>query len=70
MATKKLSNKAIDRRIELAYYASCSGIQINIMDISKVFAVGRKAHDEGADDEQLKAIIRAFVETIRQGGKP
>jgi hypothetical protein len=62
--TKKQKN-AIDNKIEQVYYASCRGVQIDIMDIEKVFAVGYKALAEGADDETLKAKIVAFVETIR-----
>jgi hypothetical protein len=68
MATKtakKLTKKQIDKKVEQAYYASCSGIQISIMDIGKVFAAGRASFEAGADDETLKADIRAFVETIR-----
>lgn len=58
--------KAIDKRVEAAYYATCSGIQVNIMDIPKVFAEGRKAVAEGLDQDALAARILAFVQTIRQ----
>lgn len=53
----------IDARVEAAYYATCSGIAI---DISKVFAAGRIAATDGADDETLRTKIRAFVDTIRK----
>lgn len=59
------TDKALDRRVELAYYASCNGIQIDIMKIGSVFAAGRRAIAEGADDEQLKLAIRSFVDQIR-----
>jgi hypothetical protein len=63
---RKNSTKAADRRIELIYYRACSGIQINVMDISKVFAVGHKAIAEGADDAALEVAIVTFVNTIRK----
>jgi len=62
--TKKQKN-ALDKKIEQVYYASCRGVQIDVMNIGKVFDVGYKALAEGADDETLKAKIVAFVETIR-----
>jgi hypothetical protein len=65
MAKKSKADKAADRRVELAYYASCSGIEIMMMDIPKVFAFGRGEIDRGASDDDLQLAIRAFVETIR-----
>jgi hypothetical protein len=55
----------VEELIERAYYASCSGIQINVMDIGKVFAFGREILAESTDYESLKSRLRAFVETIR-----
>jgi hypothetical protein len=60
------AEKLIDRRISAAYYATCNGVQIDIFDIGKVFAAGRKAIDAGADDAGLQAAIVAFVATIRK----
>jgi hypothetical protein len=65
MKRQSKADKAIDKRIETIYYRNCSGIQINIMDIPRVFAEGRKAIAEGADDTALTAKIVAFVESIR-----
>jgi hypothetical protein len=65
MARQSKQEKAIEKRVEAAYYASCSGIQINMMDIPKVFKVGAQIVSEGADDATLQAKLRAFVDTIR-----
>lgn len=62
----KRQEKKLDRQVEQAYYATCSGVQINIMDIGKVFKAGRQALADGADEEQLRAAIVEFVETIRK----
>jgi len=42
--------------------------QINVMDISKVFKVGRKAIADNPEftDDQLTVVITGFVETIRK----
>jgi hypothetical protein len=60
-AEKIAYNKA-ERAIERAYGETCKGVEINVMDIGKVFAEGRKALAEGRD---LKEAIVAFVATIR-----
>lgn len=65
MARQSKAEKAIDKRIESAYYANCSGVAINIMDIEKVFAAGRAAILAGADDAALGEKLRAVVDTLR-----
>jgi len=55
-----------DKIVEKAYYATCSGIQIDIMDIGKVFAFGRTKIEAGEDFPALCASVRAYVETIRK----
>ena len=60
---EKQLEKALDNEISRVYAQSCSGIQIDIFDISKVFAVAKKAHSEGLD---MRAAIVSFVETIRK----
>ena len=59
---EKREAKRIDALIDRAYTETCAGIQIDIMDIGKVFDAGRKALAEGRD---LKVAVREFVETIR-----
>lgn len=70
---KALSAKKLDAFIESIYYKNCSGIEINIMDIGKVFAAGRVAYAEafanGAGTEIPFFVTRAvvdFVNTIRK----
>jgi nucleoid DNA-binding protein len=63
MAKQSKAEKLLEKEIEKIYYANCSGIQISIMDIGKVFAAGKKAKLEGKD---IKEAIVSFVETIRQ----
>jgi hypothetical protein len=64
MAMKQTkADKALDREINTLYVQSCSGIQISIMDIPKVFAAAKKARAEGRD---MKDAIIAFVNSIRK----
>ena len=58
--------KAAEKKVEKIYYANCSGIQINIMDIGKVFKVGVAAIANGLDDVAVTDVVTNFVETIRQ----
>ena len=62
----KRQEKQADQRIERMYGLRCSGIQIDIMDIGKVFRVGYAAVERGAGDKELGDDIAEFVETIRK----
>jgi hypothetical protein len=64
--SEKIAHNKAEKRINAVYAATCSGVQINVMDIGKVFAVGRKAIAEGADDGELALKICQFVATIRK----
>lgn len=65
MPRQTKEEKALDVRIERLYGQSCSGVQIPLMSIPKVFAAGKAAAQAGGDDEAVKAAIVAFVEVIR-----
>jgi len=64
MKAKSKVEKIIDNRIDAAYRATCSGIQINIMDIPAVFREGRRLLESGADEAVLRTGIRAYVEQL------
>lgn len=66
MPRQSKAEKLADKRIDVAYRTTCANVQIDVFDISKIFAHGRKLIAEGATDEALAEGIRAFVETIRR----
>jgi hypothetical protein len=66
MSKSRTKKDPIDARVERAYYATCSGIQVSIMDLGSIFRVGRALALTEADDGALGAGIRDFVETIRK----
>ncbi len=60
---EKAEAKKLDAEINRLYMENCSGIQVNMMDIPKIFVVARKARAEGRD---MKEAIVFFVQSIRQ----
>lgn len=66
MARQSKADKLIEQRIERAYYKTCSGVQINVMDIDKVFDAGRKALRMSDSEADLERAIVEFVATIRK----
>jgi hypothetical protein len=66
MGQRNKAEKLADKRIERIYYRSCSGVQISVMDIGKVFAVGHKAISEGGTDDDIERAIVTYVQTIRK----
>lgn len=63
---EKRAAKLADDRVNAAYMRTCSGIQINIMDIGKIFDFGRLKVAAGETDAELGASIFAYVQTIRK----
>lgn len=65
--SEKIAYNKIEKRIERAYYATCRGIQVDIMDIGKIFQHGRRQIEmHQLDDTALGASIREYVDTIRK----
>jgi hypothetical protein len=69
---KAISPKKLDAMISEIYKRNCSGIQIDIMDISKIFAAGRQAFDASASRpfelraSEVEAAVVATVQAIRK----
>ncbi len=59
------AEKALDKEIERIYYANAQGVQINIMDIGKIFRAGRDAHARG---EPMEPAIIAAIQATRVNG--
>ena len=67
MAKQSKVDREIDKRVEQAYYKTCSGVQINMMNIPKVFDFGRKkVLEDRLDDEALGLSIRAYVDVLNR----
>jgi len=64
---KSKAEKATDARIARIYAQRCSNIQINIMDIPKIYAAARVVAANGADDAELGDYMAAYVNAIRVG---
>lgn len=54
-------DKAIDKRIEMAYYKGCAGMAVDVMDIGKIFDYGHGCVAAGFDDMELQDKIYHFV---------
>jgi hypothetical protein len=57
------SNKP-EARIARMFQQRCSGLQVSIMDIPRIFNAGHAAIKQGATDEQLGDAIAAFVASL------
>lgn len=65
MNTKRTKRQlaAIDKEIERIYYRIACGVQINMLDIPKIFFAGRDAELLGQD---MEAAIAAKIAELRQ----
>ncbi len=58
---KKPSQKQLEKAVEQAWYKLASGVQVNIMDLGKIFDRGVAALKEGKDlDTEIKACIEEY----------
>lgn len=62
MAKKNPADKIIDT----IYRKNCSNIEVNILDIGKIFDVGRKSFAAGDNEQVMTQKIVDFVKTIRK----
>ena len=60
---RKLTAKQIDKLIEAVYYRVASGIQIDVLDIGKVFAAGRAGY---LTPEGIEPAVVAIVAKLRK----
>ena len=64
--TQKQRRKQIDARVEFIVGRDCSGLQINIMDINKVFQAAYQADDAGLNiDEAVNRRYRELSEACK-----
>lgn len=59
------AQKLAEQRVEQAFYRRCSGIQIRVLDMPKIFKAGLQAVAEGLDDTALGDRVAAIVDTLR-----
>jgi len=52
------TNREFDLRLDKAFGRALHGVQINVMDISKITAAGRTAILEGKDDAGLEQALK------------
>lgn len=62
--TKK-QKKILDSRVSRACSVAIQNLQVNVMDLGKIFQVGEDAAIAGDDDIALQSKICAFVSTLK-----
>jgi len=62
MARKTKAEKRLDDEIDRIYRAHCNGVQVNVLDLGKIFAAGHLAAREGRD---MTAAILECVARVR-----
>ena len=56
------ADKSLDKQIEAIFYAYAAGVQVSILDISKIFEAGRKAARE---DDNVEVAVRRAIDQFK-----
>lgn len=67
MAKTTKATKQLDRFIETTFYRHFTGVEIRLLDITKIYAAGRKAGAEGGD---IEAAVLAAGRLAHQAVSP
>ena len=63
MARQSKQDKLIDAEINKIYCQTFSGVQVDIMELPKIFQIGKKAYLAGED---IKQAMIEYVNSIRK----
>lgn len=68
MTTNRMTKaqKLVDARVNAAYREVGDRVQVDIMDLPKVFAAARAAVADGVDDAELRTLMAAHLDVIRK----
>lgn len=58
--------RKLDKLIEQTYYDNCRGIEISVLDISKVFQAGRAAAMANGAEINLAAMTQAVIAKVQE----
>jgi hypothetical protein len=59
--TRRVSDKAVDQRIDKVYREHCAGMQIDVMRIGGLFNMARKMIRHGCSDDALGECMLAYL---------
>lgn len=57
---------SVENKVAAIYRQRCNGIQVDMLDLSRISEVGIQAANQGRTDQEIGDAIAAFVETIRK----
>lgn len=65
MTAKPRRNRKEEARIERAFLKGCDRVTVPIMELPKIWQLGREVIALGVSDEELQAAIVAYVQKVR-----